>query len=318
MKKTLAFLLATMMFIACLALFSLSTSAASNKAVQAAWGTPVIDGTIDEIWATAPISKFSRGSCQVRVMNDATNVYFLVEIEDSTNELMSRDILYLLFDLNNDGKFDHEKLQLNFERDYISWTILGGVVYDESEMEETFYLVDWKKVQSDNGFIYEIALNGQLPESVEGEKKLLTDSGNVLMEIFYRERDNGGSGFEGYWSTAGHDGGWPTNDCPTDKYGVLTFATEDMKDNPPVKPTEPPVATTPEETDPPVVTTPEDTDPDASTAPDSSAEDIAPVTTDNKGDEDNDEGKFPVVPVVIAVVVVAAIIVAVVLLKKKK
>lgn len=317
MKKTLAFLLVMMLSISCLSLFSLPASAASSKTLQAAWGTPVIDGVIDDVWATAPVSQFLIGKAQVRVINDATTVYLLVEVEDSTNELMSRDILYVLFDLNNDGKFDHEKLQLNFERDYISWTILGGVVYDESEMEETFYLVEWKKVQSDKGFIYEIALNGQLPESVAGEKKIMTDSGEVLFELFYRELDKGGTGKECYWSSASHSDGWPTNSCPTDKYGTLTFATEDMKDNPPVKPTEPPVATTPEETDPPVVTTPEDTEPDASTAPETSNEETVSDSVGEEETDSNDKNDFPVVPVVIAVVIVAAIVV-VVLLKKKK
>ena len=204
MKKALATLLVLVMLACC---FGVGVTAIGSKTYNAAWGSPVIDGTVDDVWSKASASAFSVGTGSVRIMNDADYVYLLVELADATNEIPGNDIFYVLFDLDNDGEFDGEKIQLNFEKGkaIVLW---GGAVGNNPD----YFLADWNQSATATGYRYEIKLKNVMPES-----------GSLLMEFFYREK--GGSGAEAYWC-GGHSAGWPTSDASTEKFGNVVFATE--------------------------------------------------------------------------------------------
>ncbi len=83
---------------------------------DAVYGTPVIDGAMDEIWSTAPaidINKFQMGNSSynaygtARALWDSDNLYILVEVTDSNGLYQSssnhyeQDTVEIFFDENN-------------------------------------------------------------------------------------------------------------------------------------------------------------------------------------------------------------------------
>ena len=95
MKKALAILLISIMLISTLALATSAATATAIPTVKAAYGTPVIDGTIDDVWKTAEVYSFdvydfitkadaSASVGQFRALWDETYLYLLYEIKDTT------------------------------------------------------------------------------------------------------------------------------------------------------------------------------------------------------------------------------------------
>ena len=100
MKKTIALLLVCVICISVLTLFvSAETGMKSETVVNAAYGTPVVDGIIDAVWEKAEIQKYGKDknntystveAGQFRVLWDETYIYILFEINDTT--LMPDDL----------------------------------------------------------------------------------------------------------------------------------------------------------------------------------------------------------------------------------
>ena len=96
MKKTLALILASTM-LAAMAV-SVSANPDNSHSITAAYGTPVVDGQMDEIWNTAEMQvqdSFRSGTetdakAQIRVMYDENYLYVLEYIPDNT--LWTKDL----------------------------------------------------------------------------------------------------------------------------------------------------------------------------------------------------------------------------------
>jgi len=91
MKKTLTILILAAMLMSAFAVCSFAATSDAITTAQAPYGTPVIDGEIDAIWANATAYKYgadTKGSAleagQFKVMWDENYLYFLFEINDST------------------------------------------------------------------------------------------------------------------------------------------------------------------------------------------------------------------------------------------
>lgn len=93
MKKTISALLTAVMLLA--AVTVLASAATANPEIQVAYGTPVIDGTIDDVWSKATAYKYDKYNFvtksevdldpgQFRVLWDENYLYFLFEINDTT------------------------------------------------------------------------------------------------------------------------------------------------------------------------------------------------------------------------------------------
>ncbi|MBO4322990.1 MAG: hypothetical protein J5919_08335 [Clostridia bacterium] len=98
MKKFVSLLLAAIFALTAMSVFAVASGAAEAPAVptvKAAYGTPVIDGTIDDVWKTAEVYSFdvydfitkadaSASVGQFRALWDETYLYLLYEIKDTT------------------------------------------------------------------------------------------------------------------------------------------------------------------------------------------------------------------------------------------
>ena len=95
MKKTLSIILTAIMLVSVLAIGT-SAATAQDADVEIAYGTPVIDGTIDDVWNSAKIYKYARFDAknptttinedhgQFRLLWDENYIYLLSEIKDAT------------------------------------------------------------------------------------------------------------------------------------------------------------------------------------------------------------------------------------------
>ena len=94
MKKTLSIILTAIMLVSVLAIGT-SAATAQDADVEIAYGTPVIDGTIDDVWNSAKIYKYDKYDYvakaevttdpgQFRFLWDENYIYALFEINDTT------------------------------------------------------------------------------------------------------------------------------------------------------------------------------------------------------------------------------------------
>ncbi|MCR4682900.1 MAG: hypothetical protein K5647_06140 [Clostridiales bacterium] len=97
MKKFVSLLLAAILALTALSVFAGAVDGTAPAAdVEVAYGTPVIDGTIDAVWANAKVYKYalfdaknpsatiSEDHGQFRLLWDENYIYLLAEIKDST------------------------------------------------------------------------------------------------------------------------------------------------------------------------------------------------------------------------------------------
>ncbi len=96
MKKLVSLLLASILALTALSVFAGAVDGTAPAAdVEVAYGTPVIDGTIDAVWANAKVYKYSKYDYatktevesepgQFRLLWDENYIYILAEINDST------------------------------------------------------------------------------------------------------------------------------------------------------------------------------------------------------------------------------------------
>ena len=94
MKKTISIILTAIMLVSVLAIGT-SAATAQDADVEIAYGTPVIDGTIDDVWNSAKIYKYDKYDYvakaevtyepgQFRFLWDENYIYALFEINDTT------------------------------------------------------------------------------------------------------------------------------------------------------------------------------------------------------------------------------------------
>lgn len=105
MKKFLAILMTAVMLVSAVAVCAsaaVDATVPEIKTAEAAYGTPVIDGKIDELWSKATVYKYGTDTKtqsadvvgQFRTMWDENYIYFLFEVTDSTmmpEDLMRKD-----------------------------------------------------------------------------------------------------------------------------------------------------------------------------------------------------------------------------------
>ena len=93
MKKTISALLTAVMLLA--AITVAASAATANPEIQVAYGTPVIDGTVDAVWANATAYQYDKYNYvtktevdldpgQFRILWDENYLYYLFEINDTT------------------------------------------------------------------------------------------------------------------------------------------------------------------------------------------------------------------------------------------
>ena len=93
MKKAISTLLmvAMLLSVAATLMFSAWSDEAQKPTVNAVFGSPTIDGTVDDVWAKASVQEVKNASIktttstvQFRTLYDSKNMYYLFEVLDST------------------------------------------------------------------------------------------------------------------------------------------------------------------------------------------------------------------------------------------
>lgn len=124
--------------------------------IVANFGTPSIDGTIDQVWSkaaqfSAKPSATSPASAKFRMLWDEKALYILAEVKDSNLDLSSgnvydRDSMELFFDENHDRTVNYNKDDLHFRVSYDNKQSADngdlGRFYTKTSVVEGGYIVE--------------------------------------------------------------------------------------------------------------------------------------------------------------------------------
>lgn len=136
------------------------------KFMQAVYGTPTIDGTIDSIWSkanTVDVNTFSEGSdgatATAKVLWDADNVYVLMKVKDpllskASADTYQQDSVEIFIDEDNAKSSSYEHGDVQYRVNFDNEPSINGVNDVESFTSATSL--------TDDGYIVEIAIPSRL------------------------------------------------------------------------------------------------------------------------------------------------------------
>ncbi|MBE6614847.1 MAG: hypothetical protein E7631_06050 [Ruminococcaceae bacterium] len=168
MKKFLSALLCGLLVILCVA-----PAAASDYYATATNGTIVVDGQIDEAWATAEAftaNALKDGTeegitTEWKAMWDNDNLYILAVVTGDKDHFTSSqqswgDGIELYFDILNSDAGDYATddaiIQFGWHKDDLAFTAFKGTEQGIVNSDGTYEIVC---VENDNGYIYEFSFN---------------------------------------------------------------------------------------------------------------------------------------------------------------
>ena len=223
MKKLASLALAAVLTAA----LSIPATASFDRSYTAPKGTPVIDGTVDQIWDSAEWTNVDKpfdgtadtdSTLKIKLLWDEGHLYFLAEVFDKDINI-DNDIVEIYWDMNNDK----------------------DTVYGDDDMQTRFRVADGTVVQDSGANCQNDAKCVSV--SLDGNKYLLegalTWTQNVKegmkmgLEFMYSDGDSSSDFVEAYrWNvdTANGDGA-PYAD--TSAFGTLTLGAAPVVDTAP-------------------------------------------------------------------------------------
>ncbi len=215
MKKTLSLLIAVVLV---LGMMSMGASANRGYTYTAPYGTPVIDGAMDDVWTTAEWTQIDYAlgdsviSARARILHDAELIYVLAETTDAEIDAKAE---FVEFYLDEDNCKDvaycdvSSQLRINLGGNHATGTNSVGTVED--------MLVACEITTSENGYLWEFA--------VKPMTSVPTDPTQAFgLEFMYDDYDNAGTWVNALrWNVETNDG----DSAPyqsVDNFGLLYFA----------------------------------------------------------------------------------------------
>lgn len=218
MKKTLALIVAAFVLVSMMAM---SASAELGFDYQAKIGTPVVDGTIEELWDAVEWTNIAEpytdgdgsiSSARAKILYDAEQIYFLCEVTDAT---VGSDQDFLEFYLDESGlrdvAYDDTCYQLRMGIDSVD-NIQEGSSNTMTHAEQvTAYAIG----SNENGYVLEWAV-----------KPAVAMDHKFALEFMYNDSDDTGAFIWAWrWNVETRNGDtapWQAPEC----WGFLTFTGE--------------------------------------------------------------------------------------------
>ena len=189
MKKFVSILLTAVLALSVLAVCAAAVDGTTANTVEVAYGTPVIDGVIDDVWANATVYKYSKWDFitqaatdvdpgQFRLMWDENYLYVLVEVNDSTvlpdsqfdtfKDWHTRDKVAICFGISETGCFWYGLRPNNSVPNFDAQPLSVFITEDPSVTKVTDYAklpegkedaAMFKVVRTANGYLVESKVN---------------------------------------------------------------------------------------------------------------------------------------------------------------